>query len=172
MASSDASIVSSGTFDTEGLHFQADRKVSEVRSHHWHCQQTFSHSILILSSANSITCSVHNAYNHFQEFKVDKARSAALLAKVMGKVINAEEVDDGVEEDIGELLKSKDATITTLRMNLASEIEERAAVTKKLAAHEERIAALEIKFRGAEERARASEERANKMKDVALLLMG
>lgn len=134
------------------------------------------------------TCTVTHLVVHIlsphQEYTVDEAEKAALLAAAFEKVNNAEEnnaeeVDDGAEEDIGELLKGKDATITTLRTKLASEIEERAADAKKLAALENSIAALEIKFaalevkfRAAEERARASEERANKMKDIALLLMG
>ena len=117
-----------------------------------------------------------------QEYKVDEARAAALLAKMLETVNNPTQNDAG--DDVpgargGEvqgyditLLKSKDATITTLRAQLASEIEERAADAKKLAAHEERIAVLEIKLRASEERARASEERANKMKDVAMFLMG
>ena len=117
-----------------------------------------------------------------QEYKVDEAKAAALLAKVM-KTVNARTQNDAGDDVPGArggevqgyditLLKSKDATITTLRAQLASEIEERAADAKKLAAHEERIAVLEIKLRASEERARASEERANKMKDVAMFLMG
>ena len=68
-------------------------------------------------------------------------------------------------DDISILLKGKDAMITTLKAKLALEVGDRVALEK-------RNAALEVNLRAAEERARASEERANKMKDVALLLMG
>ena len=122
---------------------------------------------------------VPSQQSRYQEYEVDEARATALLAKMLETVNNPTQNDAG--EDVpgaggGEvqgcditLLKSKDATITTLRTKLASEIEER---VKKLAALDERIAALEIKLRDSEERARASEERANKMKDAAVFLMG
>mmetsp|Transcript_30087 Transcript_30087/g.88006 ORF Transcript_30087/g.88006 Transcript_30087/m.88006 type:complete len:104 (-) Transcript_30087:9-320(-) len=83
--------------------------------------------------------------------------------------VDAAEAQGG---DIGILLQSKDAAITTLQAKLASETGDRVAVTKQLAVAKDHIATLEERVVALVTKLRDSEERANKMKDVAMFVMG